>query len=262
MRLPVQLSIALPLALVCALPCWTQTSPAAASDSRVPVLVELFTSEGCSDCPPADRLLAQLDSSQPIAGVHAIVLEEHVTYWDSQGWRDPFSLDEATDRQKQYQFHFQLDDIFTPQMVVDGTKQFVGNDADALSKALANASATPKPAALTIENARWQNGAADFAVHGTPPSGSKLVAALAADSAQSSVSRGENAGHTLHHVAILRVIKEFNSDSADGRSLHLNGGSLSRSTEAAGPVRLIVFLIDHKTGRVLGVAEQTLTRNS
>jgi hypothetical protein len=254
-----QISITLAVALCCALPCRSQNTPAAASDARVPILVELFTSEGCSDCPPADKLLAQLDATQPVPGARAIVIEEHVTYWDRQGWRDPFSLDEVTDRQQQYQFRFQIPDVFTPQMVVDGAVQFVGNDPGALGKALTSAATTPKQP-LTIDNAHWQNGAAEFTVHSPAPSGSKLIAVLAADAAHTNVLHGENAGRTLQHVAILRVIKEFKPDEANGHPLRLPGGSLDKGNEATGPIRLVVFLVDHKTGHVLAVAEQTLTR--
>ena len=226
---------------------WAQSG----GNARVPVLVELFTSEGCSDCPPAEKLLAQVDAAQPFAGTHAIVLEEHVTYWDHQGWRDPFSLDAMTERQQQYQSRFQLDDIYTPQMVVDGAAQFVGSNAAALTKAMASEAVKPKQA-LAIEGARWENGAATFAVRGEAESGTKLVAVLAADATQSRVSRGENAGRTLHHVAVVRVMKEFGEDALDGRQLRLESKNL------AGPVRIVVFLADKKTGHVLGAAEQTV----
>ena len=224
-----------------------------------PVLVELFTSEGCSDCPPADRLLEELDKSQPIAGAHAIVLSEHVTYWDQQGWRDPFSLEEMTERQKQYVYRFGLQDSYTPQMVIDGTAQFVGNNAQALEAAMQGAAARPKQD-LTIGNAKWENGTAEFSVRGAVNPGQRLVAVLAADATHSEVARGENAGRTLHHVAVVRVMKEFGGDATDGRALKLPGGSLLHKEEASGPVRLVVFVVDHKTGHVLGAAEQTLSR--
>jgi hypothetical protein len=219
-----------------------------------PVLVELFTSEGCSDCPPADRLLEQLDKSQPIPGAHAIVLSEHVTYWDHEGWRDPFSLDAMTARQKTYGFRFNLPDVYTPQMVVDGATQFVGNDPRALGAAMQGAVSRPKQE-VAIENARWDNDAASFSVRSAAPSNARLVVALAADATHSDVARGENAGRTLHHVAVVRVMKELGPEAADGRTLSLAGGSI-----AAGPVRVVAFLVDRKSGHVLGVAEQTLTR--
>ena len=219
-----------------------------------PVLVELFTSEGCSDCPPADQLLEQLDKAQPIAGAHAIVLSEHVTYWDHQGWRDPFSLEEMTDRQKAYGFRFNLQDVYTPQMVVDGAAQFVGNNAQALEIAMQAAVARPKQE-LAIENAHWENGAAEFSVRATASSNERLIVALAADATHSEVARGENAGRTLHHVAVVRVMKELSPNSMDGRVLKLASGNVS-----SGPVRLVAFVVDHKTGRVLGAAEQTLVR--
>lgn len=229
------------------------------AQQRTPVLVELFTSEGCSDCPPADALLSEVDAKQPIAGAQAIVLSEHVTYWNHQGWRDPFSLDAMTERQEEYVRRFGLDSSYTPQMVVDGHAQFVGSDGRALVTAVERAAQNAK-VPLTIENARWAEGSAEFAVRGGAKPGAKLVAALAIDATHQEVLAGENAGRTLHHTAVVRSMKEFDSAVADGRELKLPGGSMAGKDEQHSPLRLVVFLVDRKTGHVLGAAEQTLSR--
>jgi hypothetical protein len=236
-----------------------QASTPAATAQRVPVLVELFTSEGCSDCPPADALLAKLDATQPISGAQAIVLSEHVTYWNHQGWSDPFSLNAMTERQEEYVRRFGLDSSYTPQMVVDGTEQFVGSNARALTAAVEKEAKTPTQS-LAIEGAHWDQGAVQFSIHTNVPAGTKLVAVLAADATHQEVSGGENSGRTLHHTAVVRVMKELGADVADGRQLKLPGGPLAQKSEAGGPVRLVVFLVDRKSGHVLGAAEQTLQR--
>lgn len=241
------------------LPLPGQAASPPAPTQRAPVLVELFTSEGCSDCPPADALLAKLDAAQPIAGAQAIVLSEHVTYWNHQGWSDPFSLDAMTERQEDYVRRFGLDSSYTPQMVVDGTDQFVGSNGRSLLAAIKKEADTPKQN-ITIEGAAWDHGAAQFSIHADTSSGTKLLAVLAADATHAEVARGENAGRTLHHTAVVRVMKEFGADAADGRQLKLPGGPLTQKTEASGPVRLVVFLVDRKSGHVLGAAQQTLQR--
>jgi hypothetical protein len=231
----------------------------AAAPHRVPVLVELFTSEGCSDCPPADALLERLDATQAVPGADAIVLSEHVTYWNHQGWRDPFSLAEMDERQNEYVQRFGLTSNYTPQMVVDGATQFVGSNAVALETALVHAAQTPKPE-LAIENARWDGGAVSFAVHVQAGSSANLIAALAANTTRSEVVHGENAGRTLHHVAVVRVMKNFGLKAGDGRLLRLSGGGLEAGDAAKDPVRLIVFVADRKSGRVVAAAEQTVSR--
>src|SRR5581483_10938974 len=119
-------------------------APALAA-AETPILVELFTSEGCSDCPPADAFLKALDTAQPIPGAQLIVLEEHVDYWDDQGWRDPFSSHAFTVRQTDYVEHLHLKDgPYTPQMVVDGTEAFVGSDRTLLARALQKVVVAPK----------------------------------------------------------------------------------------------------------------------
>lgn len=238
------------------LTAFAQSPQPTLDQARVPVLVELFTSEGCSDCPSADRLLEELDAKQFVPGAQAIVLSEHVTYWNHLGWRDPFSLDEMDFRQKEYGEHFNLESIYTPQAVIDGAAQLVGNNAAGVAKAVEHAASTPKKP-LTIADAHWDNGAVSFAVRGVADSGSRLVAVLAADATGAKIERGENAGRTLHHVAVVRTIKEFGSNNADGRTLRLSGGSLAHD-QASTPVRLVVFLVDKKSGRVTAVSEQTV----
>jgi hypothetical protein len=232
------------------------TQAAAPDGARVPVLVELFTSEGCSDCPPADRLLEELDKNQSVPGAQVIVISEHVTYWNHQGWRDPYSLDEVDLRQKEYGDRFNLDSVYTPQAVIDGSAQVVGNNGAALTNAVEHATATPKKA-LALGDAHWENGGVRFTVRGAADANSKLIAVLVADASDQKVARGENAGRTLHHVAVARTIKEFNSSAADGRVLQLSGGGIGHN-QGAEHTRLVAFLVEKKTGRVTAVAELTL----
>jgi hypothetical protein len=244
----------------CSLTASAQSTPPASDQARVPVLVELFTSEGCSDCPPADRLLEELDTKQFVPGAQAIVLSEHVTYWNHLGWRDPFSLDEMDFRQKEYGSRFNLESIYTPQAVIDGNAQLVGNNAAGVAEAVEHAASKPKKP-LAIADAHWENGAVSFAVRGATDSGSKLVAVLAADGTGPKITRGENTGRTIHHVAVVRAIKEFGSNAADGRTLRLSGGSLAHDTASA-PLRLVVFLVDRKSGHVIAVSEQVLSQQT
>lgn len=234
----------------------------AVSGSRRPVLVELFTSEGCSSCPPADLLLARLDEMQPVEGAQVIVLSEHVTYWDHEGWRDPYSLDSVTDRQKWYGFKFGLSDVYTPQAVVDGAVQVVGSDGNKLVQAIQAAAAEPK-AELTISGATWTGDGIKFVVRqdGAAATNSKtaLEAVLAEDVTVTAVKRGENAGKTLRNVSVVRDFKEIGA-GVDGEgefSLRLPADEIK---SASGPIRLIVFLTDKHSGRVVGAQEQTIAR--
>lgn len=231
----------------------------AASAARQPVLVELFTSEGCSDCPPADELLAQLDRQQFVPGADAIVLSEHVTYWNHLGWRDPFSFDQMDRRQQQYAHAFALSTVYTPQIVVDGAQQLVGSDAAKLRAAIAAEAAQPK-LDVAIRNPRLAaDGDVSFSVQLGPGVTGTLVAAVAQDAVVSRVSRGENAGRTLHHVAVVRAMTTFSAQSAiEGHPLQIAGTNLAAAEKSGAPLRLVVFLTDSFTGKVKGAAQQLL----
>ena len=239
------------------------TTVRAATQETKPVLVELFTSEGCSSCPPADALLARLDATQFVAGARAIVLSEHVTYWDRQGWRDPFSLDGMTRRQNEYGQRFNLDDVYTPQVVVDGSAQFVGSDERQLRARIAKATDAPK-VGLQIVEIQAAPGSVQFKVQlasGATAPRSHLIAALAEDAVQSSVSRGENAGRTLKHVAIVRDMQDFGEKALAGQTLTLKlpGSTAKEDARSQHPLRIVVFFSETQTGRVLGIDEHTVS---
>lgn len=205
--------------------------------SRSPVLVELFTSEGCSSCPPADRLLEKLDPQ-------AIVLSEHVDYWNQLGWKDRFSSPAYTARQQAYSRILNVDGPYTPQMVVDGEVEFNGSDsrraAEAISKAVQRKKAEVRIARIDA-GLRVEVEA--------PPGAAELFLALAEDSAASQVSAGENSGRHLHHVAVVRSIQKIGSVK--------RGANFSKVLElprTAGTERIIVFLQESGPGRISGAA--------
>src|SRR5262249_41551622 len=152
---------------------------------------ELFTSEGCSSCPPADRILEALDPS-------AIVLSEHVDYWDHLGWRDPFSSHATTLRQEAYARRFATQGPYTPQMVIDGSVEFNGSDC---TRALAEIERSANRGKVEVRLSRTEGGLKIET--GAVTRSADIMLALAEDSANSQVAAGENSGRKLHHVAIL-----------------------------------------------------------
>ncbi len=183
------------------------TAPRTADQDSTPVLVELFTSEGCSSCPPADALLSRLGRTQPVPGADIIILEEHVDYWDHLGWKDPFSSEAATARQNEYDQTFAGGQAYTPQMVVDGSAKFVGSsDSDAL-RAIRNASQSPKPAVQLS----WGSGSIlEIHIAPLPNSGKgdtqQLFVAVAEYGLRSDVKHGENEGRALQHNGVVRQL--------------------------------------------------------
>jgi len=225
--------------------------PARAASSS-PILVELFTSEGCSDCPPADTLLRALDSSQPVPGAQLIVLEEHVDYWDDQGWHDPFSSHAFTVRQSEYVERLRVKNgPYTPQMVVDGSEAFVGSDRAQAGRALAKAAKLPKMD-VEISSAHVENGKVLAQIKiADVSSKADVFLALALDHAQSQVLRGENGGRKLEHVAVVkRLTAVGHAKKGEPFSKDLTV-ALDHPGEA---YRLIAFVQEAGEGKVLGAA--------
>jgi hypothetical protein len=223
---------------------------------RIPVLLELFTSEGCSSCPPADRLLAIFDEEQPEARAELIVLSEHVDYFNYLGWKDRFSAGVFTERQESFSRRPHFDGVYTPQLVVDGHFGLVGSDEAAASGAIRKAIQEPK-IPLTISGIRRIGDHVSMridsaGVQDLKPARGQLFVVLAEERTESRVTRGENGGRMLRHVAVARVLKSAGM-------IHLHAPS---ATEVAIPIqpewganglRVVAFLQEPALGYVVGV---------
>src|SRR5262245_19863209 len=257
MSLSTKLSIALTLMLAGAAAAHHAGGMAqerAKTDDRVPVIVELFTSEGCSSCPPADAALMRLASTQPVPGVEIVAMSEHVDYWNSLGWTDPFSAAQFSQRQNEYAQAFGLNGIYTPQMVIDGREEFVGNDVNQAVQGISRAAKAPKrpftvtPTKLDSENVRFQ-------VRIEPDSASDRNSAdvymgITENNLKSSVKRGENEGRVLAHTAVVRRLTLIGS--LDRRN-SFNAEPVVRIDRRWKPadVRVLIFVQDHKTKHIL-----------
>ena len=188
-----------------------EASPASAA-ARAPVIVELFTSEGCSSCPPADALLSRLDKTQPVEGALVIPLAMHVDYWNYLGWSDPFSSKEFSARQGEYASAFGKDGVYTPQMIVDGVKEFPGGNSGVALDEIAKA-ARARKAEVKLTRGTKDDAAGDGIRLGvrieklpklTEGDAAYVLLALTESGLSTDVSRGENAGRKLGHVGVVR----------------------------------------------------------
>ncbi len=223
-----------------------------------PVLVELFTSEGCSSCPPADLLLAKLEQLQPVKGADIIVLSEHVDYWEQGGWHDRFSSHQFTDRQTSYtnSLHVSNGD-YTPQIVVDGTDQFIGNDASSAIRSITKASQTPKHT-LTLSNVAVNGRRVSATLSGDSLPGKGDLYVVLVDALDTTdVKGGENSGHHLEHVDVARVMERiagFKDFASGSRSFNLTLPSNANT----GHMRLVAFAQQGDQRAVVGVVSAPL----
>src|SRR6266852_3132347 len=202
----------------------SQASSITPETARTPVVVELFTSEGCSSCPPADALLARLAEERLAGNVQLIALEEHVDYWNDLGWADPFSSRDWTSRQYVYSGALGNGNPYTPQMVVDGTVEFVGSHTQKARRAILEAAGKTKlPVTLEQGNAN-KAATGSFSVkvgklEGTAKrDAAEVWLAVTETGLHSAVTRGENAGEDLHHAAVVRSMRKIGEAKADGET--------------------------------------------
>jgi hypothetical protein len=237
--------------------------PSSDDAPRTPVLMELFTSEGCSSCPPADALLEKLDRSQPVSGAELIVLSEHVDYWNDVGWKDPYSSREYSERQSAYAAQFGLGGIYTPQMVVDGHYELVGSDEQQAIRAVEKALKLEKmQLMLSLFHIEEPNKLGVRVETGPQPStlaakSANVFLAVADESDESRVIRGENAGRTLKHVAVLRDLVPVGKV---GRTENFSRNvMLSLDSGNRRDLRIVGIIQEPNAGRVLGAGSVRLS---
>ena len=234
------------------------------SPPRTRVLVELFTSEGCSSCPPADDLLRRLIRDQPLDGIEIIALSEHVDYWDHLGWRDPFSSSLFTRRQEEYLDRFDGNGMYTPQIVIDGRFQTVGSNAPVIRAMLIEAAKAPKAVIdLHVASAEAGSVAVRVDVRELPADVRRdidVIVAVAESGLVSDVKRGENASRKLAHDAVVRTLETIGTLARDAAAGTLSATLKTSPRWNRDGVRLVAFLQHRRTRQVVGVSAAVAPR--
>lgn len=235
------------------------------ANAATPVLVELFTSEGCSSCPPADRLLRAIEAERT-PGADVIVLSEHVDYWDYLGWRDPFSSAQFSKRQQDYGRMFRNNGVYTPQMVINGRVEFVGNDgnlaAKEIRKATARQVATVRVGLIGIETpdggkpvATVQLAVGDLPQM-SPNDELEVMLAVTESGLHSKPRTGENSGASLEHTGVVRTLVKAGRVESPGFAakarVTLDPAWNRRS------IRLVAFVQEKKSRIVWGATQMAL----
>jgi hypothetical protein len=227
------------------------------------VVVELFTSEGCSSCRPADALLKRLSEQQSVLGTQIVALEEHVDYWNHLGWKDPHSSNEFSQRQSDYARVFGTDGVYTPQMVVDGQREFVGSRSLAAKEAIEKAANQPKAEMALVPGANSSPGKPAFEVQvknldGISVRGETVLwIAVTEKGLQTDVKAGENSGETLKHAAVVRSLRKVDTlrdPSGYDRQIQVAIEPGWKKENLA----IVVFLAEKSSRKIVGAAASPL----
>jgi hypothetical protein len=226
-----------------------------------PILLELFTSQGCSSCPPADEWVERLDSTQPMAGAEFIVLSEHVDYWNHDGWKDPYSSAQLTERQEEYESKFGLGEVYTPQIILDGDTVLKLSDQSQMIASLKKAAAAPM-LPVRIQSAMLTAGGPGVLTGTIVADGSgqrhrgEVYVAVALNSTQTDILAGENDGKKLTNIAVVRdLVKIGKMDK--GKDFQQAFRVKLWSGVDPSNLRLVAFVQEAGEGKVLGA---TMTR--
>ena len=240
------------------------THPFLGDGKRSPVIVELFTSEGCSSCPPADKVLAELESAQQIAGAEIIPMSEHVDYWNYIGWSDPFSSEMFSARQQAYAPVFRNDGVYTPQMVVDGQAEFVGSNLSKAQTAIARAAKLPKGEVNIQVHPDAQTIRVKISVVKLPAINvddfAEVLLAITETNLTSQVARGENSGRRLPHTAVVRELRSLGRMDNANKVFETTTTAIMKRDWKPNDVRFVVFVQEHANKRILAAGSASLAK--
>lgn len=228
------------------------------SEDKTPVLVELYTSEGCSSCPPADKALASLQEEQPTPKAEIITLAFHVDYWNHLGWQDKFSSPVFSQRQQFYANKLSNGTSYTPQMVVDGTFEFVGSN---LGKAKQFISDAAKSTKAKIELERKSESLRVNISEAPKHSDATIYLAIAEDNLASDVKKGENSGTKLKHISVVRELRFVGNFPAVSQSFSAEHQFQIQPDWKRENLKLVVFIQEKQSRKIIGVNSMALVSN-
>jgi hypothetical protein len=242
-----------------------EPAPAAApaGGSLKPVVVELFTSQGCSSCPPADAVLRTLERNQPVAGVLVVPLSEHVDYWNRLGWRDPFSSPRFSARQRTYADALDIPGLFTPMLVVDGRFVVIGSESGDVRRAIVEAAAAPKtPVAVRVAGQAASRIVELTATVGpaAPPDvegETEVWLAITETGLATDVMGGENLFRRLRHTGVVRHIERLQTGTipaARAPAWRITTRLRIEADWKRPNLRAVVFLQDAQTSAIRGAS--------
>lgn len=231
----------------------TGLAQTAIGQAKTPVIVELFTSEGCSSCPPADNLLARLPRAFP--DIEVIPLSEHVDYWNNLGWKDRFSAQLFTLRQQDYGRTLNLQTVYTPEMVVNGAAECSGSDQYSVQREIRKAADGPK-AAVSLSIAQ-QAGVVHIMVDRIPPAvkSADVFLAITESNLESLPTRGENSGTRLRHIGVVRNLTSVAHLDMKKSANYLADAKLNLNPEwRAENLQYVIFVQDRASRKIVGAA--------
>lgn len=219
-------------------------------ENKPAVLIELFTSEACSSCPPADALLSKLHEMHVVNGAEILVLGEHVDYFNRSGWTDRFSSSVFTERQNDYAKRFHLAGPYTPQIVIDGHLEAVGSDEGSVEKQIGIAAHSPKIATVSL-NWTAQNSL-HVNVAGASGQPSAVLLAITEDGLATKVGGGENGGRILRHSGVVRELRQLGYTS--GGAFSATAAIVPRHDWKTRDLQIVVFVQKPETREIIGAA--------